>query len=423
MKKSFSDKAAPLKLPESVDIAIIGGGMVGASMAAMLPSHLNILLVESFPLPTSNNPDTPIYQPSYDARSSALSHSSYDIFQKMGLWPLLAQHVQPIEQVHVSDRGRWGSVLLDHKQQPFNALGYVIENAWLGRCLLHFIQQKDNIHFASPAQVDTLRPLANCAELTISSKQQDENQTQVKIQAKLAVVADGAQSKTCQKLGIYTQTTNYHHTAIVTNVSTNQAHKGIAYERFTDKGPLALLPLTVGDDSDKQHRSALIWTMPNAEAETLSALNDSDFLAALQQRFGHRQGKFTHVGERHSYPLMLSTAKEQVRRNIVILGNAAHSLHPVAGQGFNLALRDVQALCRHLEGLKTHDLGSLIALQQYAQSQEKDQLLTSIFSDALPALFANKTPLLTASRGLGLLSLALLPPLKHSFINFATGLR
>lgn len=427
MKKPVSDKASSQKplltLPDSVDIAIIGGGMVGASMAAMLPSHLNILLIESFPLPTSNNSETPIYQPSYDARSSALSHSSYAIFQQIGLWPLLAQHVQPIQQVHVSDRGHWGSALLDNKQQSFDALGYVIENAWLGRCLLHFIQHKKNIHFASPAQVENLQPLAHCAELSICSKQQDEPQTRIKIQAKLAIVADGAQSKTCQQLGIHTKTTDYQHTAIVTNVSTNQAHKGIAYERFTDKGPLALLPLIIDSHSEKQHRSALIWTMPNAEAKSLTALNDTDFLAALQQRFGHRQGQFTHVGQRHSYPLMLSTATEQVRRNIVILGNAAHSLHPVAGQGFNLALRDVQALCQHLQGLTTDNLGSLTALQQYAQSQQQDQLLTSMFSDVLPALFANKAPLLTASRGLGLLSLELLPPLKHSFINFATGLR
>lgn len=411
----MSSNKDSVSLPNDIDIAIIGGGMVGASMAALLPEHFNVLLVESFPLPENNA--APIYQPSYDARSSALCHSTYQVFKNIGLWPMLAEHAQAIEQVHVSDKGHWGSTLLDQQQQPnMQALGYVIENAWLGRCLLHFIQHKTNVQFASPAQVKKLQPMDGGVKLKIQKKSGEINECI----AKLAVIADGAQSKTCQSLGIHHHVTDYQHTAIVANISTSDAHNGIAYERFTDQGPLALLPLTTG--TNNQHRSALIWTMASAEAEALLNCSDEDFLQALQQRFGHRQGQMIKVGQRHSYPLKLSTSNEQVRQNIVVLGNAAHSLHPVAGQGFNLALRDVQVLCQHLANSNL-PLGELKTLADYAKAQENDQLLTSLFSDVLPSLFARKSPLITAGRSLGLLSLELLPPLKSTFINFATGLR
>lgn len=399
----------------AIDIAIIGGGMVGASLAALLPAHYNILLVESFALPPSDNKNAPVYQPSYDARSSALCHSSYEIFREIGLWPMLEQHVQAIKKVHVSDKGHWGSSLLNHENTALPALGYVIENAWLGRCLLHFIQQKPNIQFVSPAQVTQLSPKACGVELSI----QKQDGTAINIPAKLAVIADGAQSKTCASLGIAHKTVDYQHTAIVSNISTEQSHQGIAFERFTDHGPLALLPLT---SNKGEYRSALIWTMPNKQAEKLLALDDADFLHALQQRFGNRQGKMIHVGQRHAYPLKLSTACEQVRQNIVVLGNAAHSLHPVAGQGFNLALRDVKALCTHLAASE-QPLGDLKTLMAYVDAQQQDQLLTSLFSDVLPGLFARKNPLLAAGRGAGLLALELLDPAKSSFTHFATGLR
>lgn len=401
-----------------IDIAIIGGGMVGASLAALLPEHWQVLLVESFPLPPADDNQAPVYQPSYDARSSALSHSTYQIFNEIGLWPMLAPHAEPIRKVHVSDKGYWGSAMLDQHIQGLDALGHVMENAWLGRCLLHFIQQRPNIQFASPAQVTQLTPKASQVELCIEAKDASVQH----VSAKLAVIADGAQSKTAAKLGIHCEVSDYHHTAIVSNVSTSEPHKGIAYERFTDSGPMALLPLTDGNDHNDKHRSALIWTMPSDDAEALVAMNDSDFLQALQQRFGHRQGRFIKVGQRHNYPLKLSTACEQVRSNIVVLGNAAHSLHPVAGQGFNLALRDVKVLVDTLVN-SNQPLGDIKTLQRYADGQAQDQHLTSLFSDVLPSLFARQNPLIAAGRGIGLLGLELLPPAKSSFINFATGLR
>jgi 2-polyprenyl-6-methoxyphenol 4-hydroxylase len=400
-----------------VDIAIIGGGMVGASLAALLPANLKVMVIESYPLPAATN-GLPEYRPSYDARSSALSYSTYDIFRKAGIWPVLQQWVQPIHQVHVSDRGYWGSTLLSDQQENMQALGYVVENAWLGKALLHVLQQKPNVDFCCPATVEKLRPINDGAELQI--RKGDETEI---VHARLAVVADGARSAICQALGIHIETSDYGHTAIVANVTTSEPHKGIAYERFTDSGPMALLPLM--DENAGSCRSALIWTMPAREASVLEADDEPVFLKKLQARFGYRQGQFLKVGQRHAYPLMLSTAAEQVRRNIVVLGNAAHSLHPVAGQGFNLALRDVQALCQVLEDAARQQLplGDLAHLQRYAALQKNDQQLTTVFSDVLPQLFARKQRIIAAGRGLGLVGMELMPGLKSSFVRFATGIR
>lgn len=400
-----------------VDIAIIGGGMVGASLAALLPEHFRVMVIESYPLPEEAD-GLPSYRPSYDARSSALSHSTYEIFQEAGIWPVLQQWVQPIRQVHVSDRGYWGSTLMDDDRENLPALGYVVENAWLGKALLHVVRQKPNVTFCCPATVERLRPMADGAELQLRMGEQTDI-----VHAHLAIVADGARSAICQALGIHIDTHDYGHTAIVANVTTSEPHHGIAYERFTDTGPMALLPLPEVEKG--RSRSALVWTMPASEAHALLAQDDTHFLKTLQARFGYRQGQFLQVGQRHSYPLMLSTATEQVRQHIVVLGNAAHSLHPVAGQGFNLALRDVKALCRILEKANAQQLpiGELEGLHQYVQGQKADQWLTTVFSDALPGLFSRRQPWIAVGRGLGLVGLELVPGLKSTFVRFATGIR
>lgn len=429
-----------------VDIAIIGGGMVGASLAALLPEHLRVVVVESFSMPTEpaqllgnqpsnqpsnqldNQPDNQLdhqldnqldNQPSsYDARSLALSYSTYEIFRDAGVWNLLQPYVQPILDVHVSDKGKWGSVLLSHNTEGLAALGYVIENATLGRTLLQALKQKPNVTFCCPATVEKVQPLADGVELHIQ-----QNKELLIVHAGLTVIADGARSKICASLGIQSNITDYGHTAIITNVSTSEPHQGIAYERFTDAGPMALLPLI--DCGENKNRSALVWTLPTAQAKTLLTASNSEVLQQLQQRFGHRQGDFIKVGSRHSYPLLLSTAIEQVRQGIVVLGNAAHSLHPVAGQGFNLALRDVRALCQILQQAENNGkpIGDIAVLQSYMASQQNDQLLTTVFSDILPGLFSSKKPFLVAGRRAGLLGLELIPNAKSLFVRFATGMR
>ncbi|HEY9034813.1 MAG TPA: 2-octaprenyl-6-methoxyphenyl hydroxylase [Pseudomonadales bacterium] len=403
-------------MAHDADVVIIGGGMVGASLALLLPPQLNIIVVESHPLPDNPNPSD--YQPSYDARSTALSYDSYLALAEAGLWPALGQRAQPISDVHVSDRGHWGSTHMSRQQQQWPALGYVVENAWLGRCLLAALHERSNITLLCPSTVTGIKIGSSGPQLCIDSAQGEQQ-----VSAQLAVIADGATSASCHMLGIGHAVRDYGHTAIVANVSTAAAHRGIAWERFTDSGPMALLPLMA--DAGHAHRSALIWTLPSGQADALMALDDAAFLQQLQQRFGRWQGRFIHVGQRSAYPLKLSTAIEQIRQGIVVLGNAAHSLHPVAGQGFNLALRDVRELCRHiaLALQQQQPIGGLAVLQPYLDGQQQDQLLTTVFSDVLPSLFSSRQPALQLGRNLGLLGLELLPPLKSSLVRFAAGIR
>lgn len=398
------------------DVVIIGGGMVGASLALLLPEQLKVLVVESFAIPNDLSPEN--YQPSFDARATALSHGSRQILEGAGLWQSIEQHAQPISDIHVSDRGHWGSTWMNHAQEHWQALGYVVENAWLGRSLMQMLQQKSHVALHCPATVTGISVTANGARITVESGNE-----QAQVCARLAVIADGATSKSCRMLGIDHNVNDYGHTAIIANVSTTEPHNGIAYERFTDSGPLALLPLV--DTADHKNRSALIWTLPNDQAEALLALDDDTFSQQLQKRFGNWQGHFNYIGKRSSYPLKLSTACEQVRQHIVVLGNAAHSLHPVAGQGFNLALRDVRKLVDLINNAldSGQSIGELSVLKHYQAQQEKDQYLTTLFSDVLPGIFTSHALPVQAGRNLGLLSLELLPPLKSRLVRFAAGIR
>lgn len=400
---------------KAYDVVIVGGGMVGASLSALLPADFKVLVLESNAMP--KNP-LEGYQPSFDARTTAISHGSHLILQVAGIWPILSQHVQAISDVHVSDKGYWGSVKLNHQQLSWPALGYVVENAWLGRSLLHVLADRPNVEMFCPAKVTGLRVLADGVEVTaVQGEESNVFHTQ------LLIVADGAASDSCRFLGINHDVRSYGHTALIANLSTAHPHKGIAYERFTQSGPIALLPQQA--TSDSANRSALIWTLPDQEAKSLMALDDQAFMAELQQRFGNWQGQFTRIGARHCYPLKLSKAQEQVRQHVVVLGNAAHSLHPVAGQGFNLALRDAQVLAELLSKAKSRkqNLGDLAVLNRYMDQQVNDQDLTILFSDKLPSLFSQPSPLVQLGRNLGLLGLELLPPLKQSFTRFAAGLR
>lgn len=390
------------------DIAIIGGGMVGASLASLLAASScgwRIALIEAQPL-------TPVaqYTANFDARSTALSCGSVEIFQQLGIWSALEKHATPIAQVHVSDRGHLAGSVIDASDQGLNAVGYVIENTWLGSVLSSYVQQQKNIQCFSPAQVQSLTPQQNGAELRIDLP---DNQ-QIQLRCKLAVIADGSDSPLRRALGIDATTSDYGQTAIIANVGFSEAHNGIAYERFTDQGPLALLPL--GENPDSQ-RAALIWTLPTADAQTLMSATDADFLAVLQKRFGFRVGRFERVGQRQAYPLQLILAQEQVRSHVVLVGNAAHFLHPVAGQGFNLALRDCASLVEVLASSSASGkkLGELETLQRYVQTQAQDQSLTIQFSDQLVRLFSSSRLPLIALRHLGFIGLAALPPAKKIF--------
>lgn len=397
------------------DIVIVGGGMVGISLALLLNSWAQkpkgqkpwkILLVEAQPI---NSAQGAGYSPSFDARSTALSWSSRKIYQSIGVWPELEAQLSAIAQIHVSDRSHMGLTRIDAKEAGVEALGYVVENRWLGSVLLNQLSAT-NIEVRDAVCINSIKPLARGMQLSIG---------QQVINARLVVIADGAGSSTAQKLGIQTQRTDYGQTGIIANIGLQKPHAGVAYERFTDQGPMALLPLS---NFDGRPRSALVWTQPNDEAESLMSADDQSFLDQLQQRFGHRLGRFQQVGDRISYPLALTTSTEQVRRNLVVMGNAAHSLHPVAGQGFNLSLRDAATLATCLSEVTSNQLGDLETLQQYQHKQSVDQRNTLIFSDRLPKLFGLSSSVAALGRNSGLVAMDLIPALRGGFARFGMGM-
>ena len=386
-----------------VNLAIIGGGLVGASLALALQAGAKargwkIVLIEPFAPGNS-------YQPSYDARSSALSYGARQIYERLGLWQSIAGRAEPIKDIHVSDRGRFSTARLSAIEEGVPALGYVVENAWLGQCLWKHLDP-DVITWRCPAEVIHMQPLEDGYRLTLNDE--------TTLDCDLAVLADGGRSNLREQLGIHVSKRPYDQSALIANITPSEAHCGMAFERFTDEGPMALLPLP-------ENRCALVWTRLGMDAERLAALDERSFLSELQGVFGYRLGTLNQVGARHLYPLTLIEAQEQVRPHLAVLGNAAHSLHPIAGQGFNLSLRDAQALAEALLASDRHP-GDLATLLSYQQRQQRDQQLTIGFSDQVTRLFGSDQTLVSFGRNLGLLGLDLLPPAKRWFARQAMGL-
>lgn len=414
------------KDPVIFDVVIIGGGMVGASLAsALLPAireqNLKVALIETFALPADTQ--QVLYQPSYDDRSTALSYGSRCLLQQLGVWKQLSEHVTPIEHIHVSDKGHFGAARLHASEHGIDALGYVVENAWLGRVLLQQLMESAAVQCISPASVTDIKTSVDADGQSYQQLTIEHNNSTRLLSARLAVVADGGRSPVGQQLGLETQQSDYQQHAIVANVSAELSHNNVAYERFTAEGPVALLPLHE-QAAVQQNRSALVFTVAAEQAERLMAMNEQDFLAELQKRFGYRLGAFKAVGKRDSYPLILQRVKEQVRPGLVVIGNAAHTLHPVAGQGFNLALRGLMALAHTVSEAiaERQNPGDLALLQAYLSRQQGDQDKTIVFTDQLLKLFGSQNALLKKVRGRGLLALEFFNPAKQLFARQAMGL-
>jgi 2-octaprenyl-6-methoxyphenol hydroxylase len=240
------------------------------------------------------------------------------------------------------------------------------------------------------------------------------------VTASLVVLAEGGRSGLSAQLGVAHRSESYAQTAVIANVAFSKPHGNVAYERFTPKGPLALLPLA---DREGCHRAALVWTHPEADAQSVLEMNDSEFLARLQRDFGQRVGSFTRVGKRAHYPLALQVADEQIRPGLVLLGNVAHTLHPVAGQGFNLALRDTIALAANVRAAlrENRSPGEFQRLLAYRRSVGDDQRDTIAFSDYMTRLFSSRSSVLGFARQFGMASIDLLPPLKQALSRRAMG--
>lgn len=399
------------------DIIIIGGGMVGASLAVALKNtSLNIAVIEQFPMSKEVG-----FQPSYDARSTAISWGSRLIYQRLGLWDKLSEHVTPIKKIHVSDKGQFGAARLNAKEHNVAALGYVVPNEWIGVTLTSALKSLDNVDFICPAKVLDITRATNTTDITFSTPDTATNTTST-ISASLVVVADGGRSETCQKLGIEMHVESYGQHALITNVTTSKYHDYEAYERFTESGPMAMLPLGESDASDS--RCALVWTLPEQEIEAIMGLSDDDFIAQLQDRFGYRLGNILKVGERFNYPLKLSQAAEQVRSGIVVVGNAAHALHPVAGQGYNLSLRGVVALAELVKQASDNgeNIGALSVLLPYMNERYADQDKTILFSDKVTRLFGDTHAGIGVLRDMGLIGLDIVPAAKRLFARQAMGI-
>jgi 2-octaprenyl-6-methoxyphenol hydroxylase len=391
------------------DVLIIGGGMVGASLAAALAgSNLDVVVAEAFPLRASG-------QPSYDDRSTAIAWGTSRVFERLGLWQAMSKEATAIHRIHVSEQGRFGVTRIDRRQQRVPALGFVVPNRAMGAAFAslfeHQVQSASGPELIAPARLVALEPSGDRAEASLETEQGN-----LSVRARLVVAADGASSTARELLGIGTRSYDYRQSAIISNVTPSRPHAGTAYERFTRAGPVALLPY--GED-----RCNLIYTVRSEDAEATLAMDDAAFIEALQDRFGWRLGRMQTLGKRISYPLNLVLSEASVCGRVVLIGNASHSLHPVAGQGFNLGLRDAMALAELLGDAvdQAADPGAGALLRRYSEWRESDQRNVSLFTDALARVFERDSAIAGAARSLGLLAVDLLPPVKRGLASATMG--
>jgi len=393
---------------ERYDIIIAGGGMVGASLArALAPLGLRVAVVEPVEPGAAS-------QPSFDDRSTALSRASQRAFTAMGLWPAIAETATPIRAIHVSDRGSFGLCRIEAAEQGVEALGYVVVNRVLGQTLLASLAAEGGPQLYRPARIAAVTQTDESVTATVA---REDGGREERLEAALLVAADGARSAVRDAVGIGMRERPYDQVAITGNLATSSPHDNVAYERFTTDGPVALLPFSEG-------RSAFVWTLSPAEAERVTALDDDAFLTEFQAAFGWRLGRLSRVGRRVAYPLSLTRAERLHAGRVVAVGNAAHGLHPVAGQGYNLGMRDVAALADLVAEAVAEgdDPGSPALLARYADWRRGDQRKVVGFTDGLVRLFGSERETARAARGIGMLGLDIIPGAKRAFARHTMGL-
>ena len=388
----------------SVDVVIVGGGMVGASLAlALAGTGLTVTMIEGIAPGAAS-------QPSFDDRTTALGNASRRIFEGLGVWQAIAPQAAPIRTIHVSDAGRFGFARLNASEQGIDAFGYVVTNRVIGAALWAKLADAPGITVRAPAQPEDIQITAEGVRLAIV----DGSGPREQIHARLIVAADGAHSSVRAIAGIDASVEDYEQVAIAANLAADRRHDGTAYERFTPTGPLAVLPLYDGS-------YGVVWSAAPDDAHRLLALDDAAFLAELQTRFGWRAGRFTRLGRRASYPLKLTRATTTVAQRAVLIGNAAQALHPVAGQGFNLGLRDAAMLAEVLAGAGGIDPGSPALLARFEQWRAGDRGGVIRFTDGLIKLFRDTRPGIGLARNFGLLLFDLAPPAKSALARVSAG--
>ena len=398
------------------EVIIVGGGMVGLSLSLMLAKqNIAVKLLEAIKYPNYDDANLAPYHSSFDARNSALSRRSVQIYQELGLWDSLQEHATPILQVHITEQGSFGKARLKAEQEKVESFGQVIENAWLGRVLLTQVQKEKNIELIDGVQVTSLTQDSDQA--LIEAIRGEEH---LSLQAKLVIAADGRDSFCRKALGIGASEHDYDQVAIVTTVQTSKPHNHVGFERFSHLGPLALLPLP------GEYRRSVVWPVKKGtEGEWLGDENDQHFLDALQETYGDRAGKFQKTGKRFSFPLSQVLAEKQAVGRVVLMGNAAHTIHPVAGQGFNLCMRDAYVLVRYLteQLAQSDDIGQPSMLLAYEQARLTDQQRVIKFCDSVVRGFSNQNPILKFIRNTGLVAFDTIPGIKPLVANYAMGLK
>jgi 2-octaprenyl-6-methoxyphenol hydroxylase len=381
--------------------------MVGASFAlALTGSGLRVALIEGV-APDSNS------QPSFDDRTTALGNGSRQVFEALGVWAAMQAEAAPIRAIHVSDAGRFGFARLDAREQGIEAFGFVVPNRVIGRALWAKLATASHVELLVPARPVRVAAAADAVTIEVETAAGRQALT-----CALAVAADGAQSMLRAASGLASHVEDYDQVAVVVNVAADKPHDGTAFERFTPTGPLAVLPLADGSYT-------VVWTLKPDRAAQVLALHDAAFLTELMAAFGWRAGRLVRVGKRSSYPLKLTRADETVAMRTVLIGNAAQALHPVAGQGFNLGLRDAATLAEMLSSQQRsagpHDPGARELLQRFASWRDEDRRGVTRFTDSLVKLFADERPGFGLARNFGLLLFDLAPSAKRALSKVSWG--
>ncbi|RPH25309.1 2-octaprenyl-6-methoxyphenyl hydroxylase [Buttiauxella warmboldiae] len=372
-----------------MSVIIVGGGMAGATLALAISrltqGTLPVHLIEAA-APES------VAHPGFDARAIAIAQGTCQQLTRIGVWPAIKECATAITTVHVSDRGHAGFVTLEAKDYQIPALGQVVELHDVGLRLFALLRQAPGVTLHCPQRVAAFTRGADNVGVSL------DNGTQ--LEGKLLVAADGSRSPLAAQCGISWQQQDYQQIAVIANITTSQPHRGRAFERFTEHGPLAMLPMSDG-------RCSLVWCQASETQADIRQWDDARFCHELQRAFGWRLGRITHVGARSHYPLALTTASQSVSHRVALVGNAAQTLHPIAGQGFNLGLRDVMSLAENLAAAQeaSQDVGSFSVLAGYQQRRQQDKIATIGVTDGLVQLFANRWAPLVVGRNLGLLAM------------------
>ncbi|NMP31106.1 2-octaprenyl-6-methoxyphenyl hydroxylase [Thalassotalea sp. M1531] len=389
------------------DVVIVGGGLSGLLTAVSLienksdASSIKLAIIEA-------NAIKPSQQNEFDDRVLALSHGSVEYLKSLSVWQLMAGDATPIEQIHISDRGNYGKARIKAANHSVEALGYVIPLASIANGLLIHLEAIDAIDWLAPATIEAI----DYQQEQVSIQLVDE----ATISTKLLVACDGGQSICRKAANISSIQTEYQQHAVIANVITEKPHQNQAFERFTEQGPIAMLPMS-------GNQCSLVWTLEPELAQSISKLDEQSFCLALEQAFGGWLGSIKQSSRRVVFPLALIAAESQTFHRMALVGNASHTIHPIAGQGFNLGLRDVKVLSRLItQALNNQeDIGAGQILNQYQESRQQDQSAIIRLTDSMVTLFSNDLPPLVAGRNVGLKVMNYLTPLQKAFVNKTMG--